>query len=66
MPGLDPLVDPGIFVKVVVLTEFTLVQDLVNHLTAFKAKHFFSRPDPGIQAGFATVIALNFLFGNYS
>lgn len=62
MPYPHPLIDSRIVVKVVILTEFALVKDLVNHFATITTKHFFSHPDLCIQAGFPTVVAMNFLF----
>jgi hypothetical protein len=65
MPYPYPLVDPGIIVQVIIIAKLALVEDIIDHFAAVAAKHFFFRSDPGIQAGFATVVAMNFLFGKY-
>ena len=66
VPYPYPLIDARIVVKVIIFTEFALIEDIVNHLAAVAAKHFFFCPDLRIQADFTTMITMDFLFGKYS
>jgi hypothetical protein len=65
MPYPYPLIDTRIVVKIIILTQFALIEDIVNHLAAVAAKHFFFCPDLRIQADFTTMITMDFLFGKY-
>lgn len=53
---LDTLAQSGILVQIIVLTEFMLVQQLVNHFAAFAAEAFVFKRDYSFSTGFTAVV----------
>ena len=63
LSGIRPPVCSRLLIKLVIIAEAALIQQLEHHFTTFTTEHMILRPNPFVRTVFPAMITLHLFFG---